>query len=102
MRRVGGYSFSQPPLPLGTGNDRYVGKFAIFILFEVYLDAEGVVIGAWTLYDVMEVVRRAFGNNRYVDPKVLLVPLTTGNGQILCLLGTNVWYFMDKSTWKVF
>ena len=79
-----------------------MGKFAFFILFQVHLCAEAVVIGAWTLYDVMEVVRRAFGNNRYVDPKVPQVPLTTGNGQILCLLGTNVWYFMDKSTWKVF
>ena len=97
MRRVGGYSFSQPPLPLGTGNDRYVGKIAIFILFQVYLGAEGVVIGAWTLYEVREDVRRVFGNNRYVDPKVPLVPLTTGNGQILCLLGTNVLYFVDKS-----
>ena len=102
MRRVGGYSFSHPPLPLVTGNDRYVGKFAVFILFEVHLFAEGVVIGAWTLYEVRVVVRRAFGNNRYVDPKVPLVPLTTGNVQTLCLLGTNVWYFMDKSTWKVF
>ena len=102
MRRVGGYSFSHPPLPLGTGNDRYVGKFAFFILFEGHLGAKGVVIGAWTLYDEGEDVRRAFENNRYVDPEVPLVPLTTGNGQILCLLGTNVWYFMDKSTWKVF
>ena len=74
MRRVGGHSFSHPPLPLGTGTDRYVGKFAIFILLQVYLGAEGVVIGAWTLYDVKEDVRRAFGNNRYVDPKVPLVP----------------------------
>ena len=76
MRRVGGYSFSHPPLPLGTGNDRYVGKIAIFILFQVYLGAEGVVIGAWTLYEVREDVMRAFGNNRYVDPKV---PLGTVN-----------------------
>ena len=97
MRRVGGYSFSQPPLPLGTGNDRYVGKFAIFILFEVHLGAEGVVIGAWTLYEGREYVRRAFGNNRYVDPKVPLVPEVTRNGQILCSKGTNVWYFVDKS-----
>ena len=58
---------------------------AIFILLQVYLGAEGVVIGAWTPYDVMEVERRAFGSNRYVDPKVPLVPLTNGNGQILCL-----------------
>ena len=84
MRRVGGYSFSHPPLPLVTGNDRYVGKFAIFILFEVHLFAEGVVIGAWTLYEVREDVRRAFENNRYVDPKVSLVPEVTGNCQILC------------------
>ena len=84
MRRVGGYSFSHPPLPLETGNDRYVSRIAIFIPFEGHLGAEGMVIGAWTLYDVMEVVRRAFGNNRYVDPKVPLVPLTTGDGQILC------------------
>ena len=84
MRRVGGYSFSHPPLPLVTGNDRYVGKFAIFILFEVHLFAEGVVIGAWTLYEVREDVRRAFENNRYVDPKVPLVPEMTGNCQILC------------------
>ena len=74
MRRVGGHSFSQPPLPLGTGNDRYVSKFAIFVLFEGHLDAEGVVTGAWTLYEVREDVRRAFGHNRYVDPKVPLVP----------------------------
>ena len=60
MRRVGGYSFSQPPLPLRTGNDRYVSEIAIFILFEVYLGAEGVVIGAWTLYNDREDVRRAF------------------------------------------
>ena len=84
MRRVGGYSFSHPPLPLVTGNDHYVGKFAIFILFEVHLFAEGVVIGAWTLYEVREDVRRAFENNRYVDPKVPLVPEVTGNCQILC------------------
>ena len=84
MRRVGGYSFSQPPLPLWTGNDRYVGKLAFFVLFEGHLDAEGVVIGAWTLYEVREDVRRAFGNNRYVDPKVSLVPEVTGNCQILC------------------
>ena len=84
MRRVGGYSFSHPSLPLGTGNDRYVGKFAIFILFEVHLGAEGVVIGALTLYDGREDVRRAFENNRYVDPKVPLVPEMTSNGQILC------------------
>ena len=57
-----------------TGNDRYVGKFAVFVLFEGHLDAEGVVIGAWTLYEVREDMRRAFGNNRYVDPKVPLVP----------------------------
>ena len=61
-----------------------MGKIAIFILSQVYIGAEGVVIGAWTLYDVMEVVRRAFGNNRYVDPKVPLVPEVTGNCQILC------------------
>ena len=84
MRRVGGYSFSHPPLPLVTGNDRYVGKFAILILLEVHLFAEGVVIGAWTLYEVREDVRRAFENNRYVDPKVPLVPEVTGNCQILC------------------
>ena len=66
MRRVGGYSFSHPPLPLGTGNDRYVGKTAIFVLFEGHLGAEGVVIGAWTLYDVRQFVRRAFEINRYV------------------------------------
>ena len=74
LRRVGRYSFSHPPLPLGTGNDRYVGKIAIFILFEGHLGAEGVVIGAWTLYDVREDVKRAFGTNRYIDPKVPLVP----------------------------
>ena len=68
MRRVGGYSFSHPPLPLGTGNDRYVGKIAIFVLFGGHLDAEGVVIGDWTLYDVKEDVMRAFEINRYVDP----------------------------------
>ena len=85
MKRVGGHSFSHPPLPLRAGNDRYEGKIAIFLHFEGHLGAEGMVIGAWTLYDVMEVVRRAFGSNRYVDPKVPLVPLTTGNGQILCL-----------------
>ena len=84
MRRVGGHSFSHPPLPLVTGNDRYVGKFASFILFQVYLFAEGVVIGVWTLYDDGEDVRRAFENNRYVDPKVPLVPEETGNCQILC------------------
>ena len=74
MRRVGGYSFRHPPLPLRTGNDRYVSKITIFVLFEGHLDAEGVVIGAWTLYEVREDVRRAFGNNHYVDPKVPLVP----------------------------
>ena len=74
MRLVGGYSFSHPPLPLGTGNDRYVGKIAIFVLFEGQLGAEGVVIGAWTLFEVREDVRRAFRNNRYDDPKVPLVP----------------------------
>ena len=84
MRRVGGHSFSHPPLPLGTGNDRYVGKFAIFILFEKHLGAEAVVIGAWTLYDDREDVRRAFENNRYVDSEVPLVPEVTRNGQILC------------------
>ena len=99
MRRVGGHSFSHPPLPLGTGNDRYVGKFAFLILFEVDLCAEGVVIGAWTLYEVREDVRRAFGNNRYVDPKVPLVPEVTRNGQILCSKGTNVWCFMDNSAY---
>ena len=99
MRRVWGYSFSHPPLPLGTGNDRYVGKITIFVLFEGQLGAEGVVIGACTLYEVREDVRRAFGNNRYVDPKVPLVPEVTGNGQILCLLSTNVWCFMNKSTY---
>ena len=55
-----------------------------FVLFEGHLDAEGVVIGAWTLYEVREDVRRAFGKNRYVDPKVSLVPEVTGNCQILC------------------
>ena len=99
MRRIWGYSFSHPPLPLGTGNDRYVGKIAIFILFQVYLGAEGAVIGAWTLYEVREDMRRAFGINRYADPKDPLVPEVTGNYQILCLKGTNVWYFMDKSTY---
>ena len=99
MRRVGGYSFSHPPLPLRTGNDRYVGKLAFFILFQVYLDAEGVVIGAWTLYEVREDVRRAFENNRYVDPKVSLVPEVTRNGQILCLKVTNVWGFLDNSAY---
>ena len=84
MRRVGGHSFSHPPLPLGTGNDRYVGKIAIYVLFKGLLDAEGVVIGAWTLYEVREDVRRAFGNNRYVDPKVSLVPEVTRNGQMSC------------------
>ena len=74
-----------------------MGKFASFELFEGHLDAEGVVIGAWTLYEVREDVRRAFGNNRYVDPKVSLVPEVTGNGQILSLLGTNVWSFVNKS-----
>ena len=61
-----------------------MGKFAIFELFEGHLDAEGVVIGAWTLNEGREDVRRAFGNNRYVDPKVSLVPEVTGNCQILC------------------
>ena len=84
MRRVGGHSFSHPPLPLRTGNDRYVSQIAIFVLFKGQLGAEGVVIGAWTLYDDGEDVRRAFGNNRYVDPKVSLVPEVTGNCQILC------------------
>ena len=99
MRRVGGHSFSHPPLPLGTGNDRYVGKIAIYVLFKGLLDAEGVVIGAWTLYDDREDVRRAFGNNRYVDPKVSLVPEVTRNGQILWLKVTNVWCSMDNSTY---
>ena len=84
MRRVGGHSFSHPPLPLRTGNDRYVGKFASFILFQVYLGAEGVVIGAWTLYEGREDVRRAFENNCYVDPEVPLVPEVTRNGQMSC------------------
>ena len=57
-----------------TGNDRYVGKIGIFVLFEGQLGAEGVVIGAWTLYDGMEDVRRTFRHNRYVDPKGPLVP----------------------------
>ena len=61
-----------------------MGKFAIFILFQVYLGAEGVVKGAWTLYEVREDVRRAFGNNCYVDPKVPLVPEVNRYGQILC------------------
>ena len=74
-----------------------MGKIGIFVLFEGQLGAEGVVIVAWTLYDGREDVRRTFGHNRYVDPKVPLVPQTTGNGQILCLLGTNVWYFVNKS-----
>ena len=99
MRRIWGYSFSHPPLPLGTGNDRYVGKIAIFILFQVYLGAEGAVIGAWTLYEGREDVRRAFGINRYADPKDPLVPEVTRNGQILCLKGTNVWCFLDNSTY---
>ena len=59
-------------------------KFAIFELFQVYLGAEGVVIGAWTLYEGREDVRRAFENNRYVDPEVPLVQEVTGNCQILC------------------
>ena len=46
-----------------------MSKFAVFVLFEGHLDAEAVVIGAWTLYEVREDMRRAFGNNRYVDPK---------------------------------
>ena len=61
-----------------------MGKFAIFELFQVYLGAEGVVIGAWTLYEGREDVRRAFENNRYVDPEVPLVPEVTGNCQIVC------------------
>ena len=61
-----------------------MGKFAIFELFEGHLDAEGVVIGAWTLNEGREDVRRAFGNTRYVDPKVSLVPEVTGNCQIWC------------------
>ena len=85
MRRVGGYSFSHPPLPLGTGNDRYVGKIAIFIVFEGHLGAEGVVIGAWTLYDGREDVRRAFRINRYDSLEVPLVPEVTRYGLILCL-----------------
>ena len=61
-----------------------MSEIAIFILFERHLGAEGVVIGAWTLNEGREDVRRAFGNNRYVDPKVSLVPEVTGNCQILC------------------
>ena len=61
-----------------------MGKFASFELFQVYLGAEGVVIGAWTQYEGREDVRRAFENNRYVDPEVPLVPEVTGNCQILC------------------
>ena len=61
-----------------------MSKIAIFVLFEGHLDAEGVVIGAWTLYDDREDVRRAFGINRYVDPKVPLVPEVTRKGQISC------------------
>ena len=98
MRRVGGHSFSHPSLPLKTGNDRYVSRIAIFVLFEGQLGAEGVVIGAWTLYDEREDMSRAFGNNRYVNPKVPLVPEVTRNGLILCIKSTNVWYFMDKGT----
>ena len=76
-----------------------MSKIAIFVLFEGHLGAEGVVIGAWTLYEVREDVRRAFGINRYADPKVPLVPEVTRNGQILCLKGTNVWCFMDNSAY---
>ena len=76
-----------------------MGKLAFFVLFEGHLDAEGVVIGAWTLYEGREDVRRSFGSNRYVDPKVPLVPEVTRNGRILCLKGTNVWCFMDNSTY---
>ena len=76
-----------------------MGKFAFFVLFGGHLDEEGVVIGAWTLYEGREDVRRAFGNNRYVDPKVPLVPEVTRNGQILCSKGTNVWCSMDNSTY---
>ena len=45
-----------------------MSEIAIFVQFGGHLDAEGVVIGAWTLYDVKEVVMRAFEINRYVDP----------------------------------
>ena len=76
-----------------------MGIFAFFVLFGGHLDAEGAVIGAWTLYDDREDVRRAFGINRYADPKVPLVPEVTRNGQILCLKGTNVWCFMDNSAY---
>ena len=61
----------------------------------MYLGAERVVIGAWTLYEGREDERRAFENNRYVDPKIPLVPEVTSNGQILCFKGTNIWCFMD-------
>ena len=61
-----------------------MGKIAIFVLFEGHLGAEGVVIRAWTLYEGREDMRRAFGNNRYVDSKVPLVPEMTSNGQIWC------------------
>ena len=71
-----------------------MGKIALFIHFEGRLGAERVAIGAWTLYEVREDVRRAFGNNRYIDPEVPLVPDMTGNGQILSLKSTIVWYFM--------
>ena len=90
MSRVWGHNFSHPPLPIRTGNDRYEGKIALFILFEGHLGAEGVAIGAWTLHEVREDVRRAFGNNRYIDPEVPLVPDMTGNGQILSLKSTIV------------
>ena len=76
-----------------------MGKFAFFVLFGGHLDEEGAVICAWTLYDDREDVRRAFGNNRYVDPKVPLVPEVTRKGQILCLKGTNVWCFLDNSAY---
>ena len=52
-----------PRYPLGP---EMTVKIAIFVLFEGHLGAEGVVIGAWTLYDVRQFVRRAFEINRYV------------------------------------
>ena len=67
-----------------------MGKIALFILFEGHLGAEGVAIGAWTLYEVREDVRRASQNNCYIDPEVPLITDMTGNDQIMSLKSTIV------------
>jgi len=82
-RRVWGRGFCHPPLTPRTGNDRYVTKMVLFMVFEGNLGQEARVVGLWTLYDDSYVIIWTFHFDRYITPEV---PLVTGSDQNCCFL----------------